>query len=72
MSTKLIAMAPVPAATRSAASRERVSPWRLIAVWRERHAWRYDLRRFDDRMLMDIGMSRADAEAEIAKPLWLQ
>jgi uncharacterized protein YjiS (DUF1127 family) len=42
----------------------------LIATWRERHAWRCDLRRMDDHMLMDIGMARADAEAEIAKPFW--
>lgn len=42
----------------------------LLTVWRERHAWRKDLRRFDDRMLADIGMDRAGAEVEIAKPFW--
>jgi uncharacterized protein YjiS (DUF1127 family) len=42
----------------------------LIATWRERHAWRVDMRRLDDHMLADIGLSRADAEAEIAKPFW--
>lgn len=41
-----------------------------LTVWRERHAWRKDLRRFDDRMLADIGMDRAGAEVEIAKPFW--
>lgn len=29
---------------------------------------RLDLRRFDDHMLADIGLSRADAEAELEKP----
>jgi len=42
----------------------------LVAAWRTRHAWRLDLRRLDDHMLQDIGLSRADAEAEIAKPFW--
>ena len=42
----------------------------LIATWRERHAWRLDMRRLDDHMLADIGLSRADAEVEIAKPFW--
>jgi uncharacterized protein YjiS (DUF1127 family) len=42
----------------------------LIEVWRSRRAWRVDLRRLDDHMLRDIGLERADAEIEIAKPFW--
>lgn len=42
----------------------------LIAAWRERHASRAALRRLDDHMLADIGLSRVDAEIEIAKPFW--
>ena len=42
----------------------------IVSAWRERHESRRTLRRLDDHMLADIGMSRADAEAEIAKPFW--
>jgi len=42
----------------------------LIAIWRQRHADRVTLRRLDDHMLADIGLSRADVEVEIAKPFW--
>ena len=41
-----------------------------LIVWRERHAWRKDLRRFDDRMLADSGMDLAGAEVQIAEPFW--
>lgn len=41
-----------------------------LAIWRERRARRADLGRLDDRMLADIGLSRADAELEVAKPFW--
>ncbi len=33
-------------------------------------AQRDSLRRLDDRMLDDIGVTRAEAAAEIARPLW--
>lgn len=38
--------------------------------WRERRAQRRALLRLDDRMLSDIGISRADAEEEHRKPFW--
>lgn len=42
----------------------------ILSVWRERHESRLTLRRLDGHMLADIGMSRAGAEIEIAKPFW--
>jgi uncharacterized protein YjiS (DUF1127 family) len=47
--------------------------WNLfgqVTIWRERHAWRADLCRLDDHLLADIGLTRAEAEVEIAKPFW--
>lgn len=34
--------------------------------WRQRQA----LMRLDDHLLKDIGLSRADVEAEVRKPFW--
>lgn len=39
-------------------------------LWRRRHQWRCDLTRFSDHMLTDIGLTRGEAEAEMAKPFW--
>jgi uncharacterized protein YjiS (DUF1127 family) len=38
--------------------------------WQERARQRWDLRGLDDRMLADIGVSRADVERECTKPFW--
>ena len=38
----------------------------------ERRRQRQALLRLDQRMLKDIGISRADAEGEAAKPCWKQ
>ncbi len=35
-----------------------------------RYRSRQQLARLDDRMLRDIGISRFDAQAEVAKPFW--
>ena len=46
---------------------------RAIAVlyeWQERASTRHRLMTLDDRMLKDIGLSRADAEREGRKPFW--
>ncbi|MDM7932835.1 DUF1127 domain-containing protein [Tabrizicola sp.] len=40
--------------------------WRLIALSRSRR----HLARLDDHLLRDIGLSRAEAEAEVARPVW--
>ena len=38
--------------------------------WLERARQRRQLRELGDHMLKDIGLSRADVEAEAAKPFW--
>ena len=43
-----------------------------LADWRELSAQRHRLMQLDDRALDDIGLSRADVMAEVAKPLWRQ
>lgn len=41
-----------------------------LREWRRRIRERDQLARFDERMLCDIGLSRADAEILINKPFW--
>jgi len=41
-----------------------------IMVWQERAQMRHALAYLDDRMLRDIGVTRAEAEGEMAKPFW--
>lgn len=46
---------------------------RVIAMlrdWRRRSRERNQLASFDDRMLRDIGLTRADVYREINKPFW--
>jgi uncharacterized protein YjiS (DUF1127 family) len=54
------------------------TPWTSAAVliegvlaWAERVRQRRHLSELSDHMLKDIGLSRADVEAEVAKPFWL-
>jgi len=42
----------------------------LLLVWRERARQRRQLRSLSDRMLRDIGLTRADVLAESSKPFW--
>lgn len=42
----------------------------LLLVWHERMRQRRALLALDDRMLQDIGLSRADVHAESNKPFW--
>lgn len=42
----------------------------VLHEWRRRSRSRAQLARFDDRMLRDIGVTRADAYREINKPFW--
>ncbi len=42
-----------------------------ILLWQVRARQRNRLRQFDDRMLSDIGLSRADVHREAEKPFWL-
>jgi uncharacterized protein YjiS (DUF1127 family) len=39
-------------------------------VWLERARQRRELQQLGDHMLKDIGLTRADVEAEISKPFW--
>jgi uncharacterized protein YjiS (DUF1127 family) len=41
-----------------------------LSEWRRLSRSRADLARLDDRMLRDIGLTRADAWREINKPFW--
>ena len=42
----------------------------LLLLWRERARQRRQLRTLNDRMLRDIGLTRADVIAESSKPFW--
>lgn len=44
--------------------------WYRLEQWRERSRQRRALLNLDDRLLRDIGVSRADAEREGRKPFW--
>ncbi len=41
-----------------------------LLVWQERDQQRRHLAALDDRLLSDMGMSRADAAREAAVPFW--
>ncbi|HEU0202180.1 MAG TPA: DUF1127 domain-containing protein [Burkholderiaceae bacterium] len=41
-----------------------------LRIWWERSSARAQLRQMDDYRLADIGLSRAEAQAEAAKPFW--
>lgn len=41
------------------------------AAWRRRRS-RMLLAQFDDRMLKDIGLTRADAQREANRPFWVE
>jgi uncharacterized protein YjiS (DUF1127 family) len=41
-----------------------------VLKWQERAQERHALKRMDDRMLKDMGLTRADVFRETAKPFW--
>ena len=41
-----------------------------VLAWQDRAKGRAELRRLNDRMLRDIGISRVDAYRESSKPFW--
>lgn len=66
---------PATGSVRGSASRARPArlPYLLAEVlvgWIERARQRRALLRLDERMLKDIGVSRADAAHETEKPFW--
>ncbi len=42
----------------------------FLRLWRKRYRGRHELSRLDDHMLRDIGLTRAEADMEAAKPFW--
>ena len=42
----------------------------LALVWLQRSRERRELGAFSDRMLKDLGVSRADIDHEVSKPFW--
>ncbi len=54
---------------------DRLSDWvhhaaHTVAVWNERITARRQLGELDNRMLQDIGLTRADIMREVDKPFW--
>jgi uncharacterized protein YjiS (DUF1127 family) len=49
-----------------------VQAYEQVLSWLERVHQRRQLAQLSDHMLKDIGLSRADVEAEVAKPFWRQ
>ncbi len=71
MTTQTRHLNPVISVTRPIGLRRRVSiffQWLYAAYERQRQ--RQALLKLDDRMLSDIGVSRADVERESSKPFW--
>lgn len=44
--------------------------FQLVRLWRQRVRTRRQLAALDDHQLSDIGVSRSDRMAELAKPFW--
>lgn len=44
--------------------------WKRLQEWHNTALQRRQLRGLSDRMLKDIGLSRADAEREARRPFW--
>lgn len=42
----------------------------VVFEWRARAVERDVMRALDDRMLRDVGLSRADLERELSRPFW--
>ena len=41
-----------------------------VISWQQRASERHHLRGLDDRLLKDIGITRADVDNEVSKPFW--
>ncbi len=62
--------APIPIGIFGRLRRDAGDLLRLLLVWQDRERQRHRLRRLDDRLLKDMGLSRADVAHETAKPFW--
>jgi uncharacterized protein YjiS (DUF1127 family) len=64
-----MAVRAIPSVTSSPPARRR--GWLdLLLTWHDTVRQRRALRALDDRMLRDIGLSRADVEREATRPFW--
>ena len=63
-----LATAPRPAAV--GIGRMLIAGFARLYAWQARSHERHALAALDDRMLGDLGLSRADIESEIRKPFW--
>ena len=61
---------PIPIGVFGRLRRDAVELLRLLMVWQDRERQRRHLRGLGDRMLKDMGLSRADVAHEAAKPFW--
>jgi uncharacterized protein YjiS (DUF1127 family) len=62
---------PWPARSRLAVSTPHIAELlKQLGEWRERARSRHLLQQLDDRMLRDVGLSRADVARECAKNFW--
>jgi uncharacterized protein YjiS (DUF1127 family) len=61
---------PVARSTERGAGDRLVQAYEQVLSWLERVHQRRHLAQLSDHMLKDIGLTRADVEAEILKPFW--
>jgi len=45
---------------------------KTLFVWLQRHNSRKSLAHLSDHMLKDVGLTKAQVEAEISKPFWVR
>lgn len=71
-SARILASRPVsPGRPATVAAGERLAwAYEQLLVWLERSRQRRHLAMLSDHMLKDIGLTRADVEAETSKPFW--
>jgi uncharacterized protein YjiS (DUF1127 family) len=77
MSTTLTSKCTLAGAVRDPGPRRTAAVWpiatalaELLSVWLDRARQRRQLHALDDRMLRDIGLTRADIEFEAHKHFW--
>jgi uncharacterized protein YjiS (DUF1127 family) len=75
MSTTLASKCTLAGAAGSSKARRAAGPivtplLALFSIWLRRARERRQLHAFDEAMLKDIGLTRADVEFEVHKPFW--